>query len=70
VTRQAEGLSTKLHTYEFPIANLVAELADGLRSGMSYLGCRDMTQLRSAQIDVIQVTNSGLAENRPHALGG
>jgi IMP dehydrogenase len=43
----------------------VYQLVGGLRSGMGYVGARDLNELR-AKAKFVRVTHAGLIESHPH----
>jgi IMP dehydrogenase len=50
-----------------PVEDIIAKLAGGIRSGLSYSGAWNIAQLRfEAQYSII--TNNGIIESRPHGL--
>jgi IMP dehydrogenase len=51
--------------YRGPLAETVYQLVGGLKSGMGYLGCRDIRELQS-QTRFIQITSAGLRESHVH----
>jgi IMP dehydrogenase len=53
--------------YRGSLAGVVAQLAGGLKSGMAYLGCRDIPTLRK-RARFIRVTSPGLRESHVHDI--
>ncbi len=51
--------------YRGPLADTVYQLVGGLRAGMGYLGCRDISTLQ-AEPRFIQITPAGLREGHVH----
>ena len=62
-----EGVSTTV-PYKGSVTDVVENLLGGLRSGLSYSGCRNLNELRLTATFVNQ-TSAGLAESKPHILG-
>jgi IMP dehydrogenase len=62
-----EGISTTI-PYKSSVKNVLADLSDGIKSGLSYSGCRNITELQENAIFVRQ-TSSGLNESKTHILG-
>jgi IMP dehydrogenase len=59
-----EGIATVI-PYKGPVINILQELENGIRSGLSYSGARNLKELReSAQF--VRQTQSGLAESNTH----
>lgn len=53
--------------YKGDVADVLVQLVGGLRSGMSYLGARTLTELQE-NAEFVQITSAGLAESRPHDI--
>jgi IMP dehydrogenase len=51
--------------YRGSISGVVAQLAGGLKSGMAYLGCRDIPTLQKKAV-FIRITTPGLKESHVH----
>jgi IMP dehydrogenase len=65
-TSSLEGIATTVPC-KGPVADVLGDLARGIRSGLSYSGTRTITQLQSSAIFVRQ-TASGQAESATHIL--
>tara|TARA_R110002020_G_scaffold243944_1_gene457536 strand:- start:9061 stop:10077 length:1017 start_codon:yes stop_codon:yes gene_type:complete len=59
-----EGVATRV-PHRGPVAPILADLERGIRSGFSYSGARNLTQLQAKAIFVTQTT-SGLSESGTH----
>jgi IMP dehydrogenase len=59
-----EGIEGRV-PYKGPMAAIVHQLMGGLRSGMGYVGCADIEQLRSKP-SFVRVTSAGLSESHVH----
>ncbi len=59
-----EGIEGRV-PYKGPVAMNVFQLVGGLRSGMGYLGCRDIAELR-LKPKFVRITSSGLRESHVH----
>ncbi|MEW5837874.1 MAG: IMP dehydrogenase [Pseudomonadota bacterium] len=59
-----EGIEGRV-PYKGPMAAIVHQLMGGLRSGMGYVGCADIEQLRT-QPSFVRVTSAGLRESHVH----
>jgi IMP dehydrogenase len=46
------------------LAEVIYQLVGGLRSGMGYVGAKNIEALKKAQF--IRITNSGVQESHPH----
>lgn len=67
LNRTAEGVST-LVPYKGSVHSIVQELAGGVRSGLSYVGCSTIEELHADHIQMVQVTSAGQYESRPNIL--
>jgi IMP dehydrogenase len=59
-----EGVVSRV-PYKGPVSEVLFQLEGGLRSGMGYVGARNLKELRK-KAKIIQVTNAGLTESHPH----
>ena len=59
-----EGVASRV-PYRGPVRNILEDLEKGIRSGFSYTGARDLTELQTKARFVAQTT-SGLSESRTH----
>jgi IMP dehydrogenase len=62
-----EGISTTI-PYKGDVNNVLEDMKNGIRSGLSYSGCRDMFELQEGAVFVKQ-TSAGLTESHTHILG-
>ena len=62
-----EGVSTTV-PYRGAVKYVLEDLERGIRSGFSYSGARDLTEL-SSKSEFVNQTNSGLSESHTHILG-
>jgi IMP dehydrogenase len=62
-----EGIATKV-AYKGPVRDVLSDLINGIRSGFSYSGCKNMKEFRRKSKFVRQTT-AGLRESRTHILG-
>ncbi len=60
----AEGVEARV-PYKGMLADVIFQLVGGLRSGMGYLGARDLQELRD-HARFVQITAGGLQESHPH----
>lgn len=65
--RTAEGVAA-LIPYRGSVRNIVQDLAGGVRSGLSYVGCSSIEELHADHIQMVQVTHAGQVESRPNIL--
>ena len=59
-----EGIEGRV-PYKGPVADTIYQLVGGLRSGMGYLGCRTVEELRT-EPQFVRITGGGLRESHPH----
>lgn len=59
-----EGIEGRV-PYRGPLAGIVYQLVGGLRSGMGYLGCRNLKELQTKP-RFIKITGAGLRESHVH----
>ena len=52
-----------------PVAKVIDELLQGVRSGLSYQGVRSIKELHEIDKHFVKITNAGLAESHPHDIG-
>lgn len=52
--------------YKGTMSEAIYQIIGGLRSGMGYLGAKDLQTLRKAQF--VEVTSAGVVENHPHDI--
>jgi IMP dehydrogenase len=62
--RNVEGESTVI-PYKGGVKYIVSDLLDGVRSALSYGGANELSKFKP---EIVQVTNSGLNEARPHLI--
>jgi IMP dehydrogenase len=63
--RHVEGTSTHL-VLKGPVENEVNKIMDGVRSAMSYVGAKNLTEFRNLA-KFIRITHAGIEEATPHA---
>ena len=59
-----EGVEA-LTAYKGPVSNMVEQLIGGLRSGMAYIGAKNISAMPK-QAHFIRITNAALRESHPH----
>ena len=59
-----EGVEGRV-PYKGPVGDTVYQMMGGLRSGMGYVGCHNITELRT-NAKFIKITGAGLVESHPH----
>ncbi|HEX7938679.1 MAG TPA: IMP dehydrogenase [Gemmatimonadaceae bacterium] len=59
-----EGIEGRV-PYKGPVGDVLYQMIGGLRSGMGYVGCRDIEELRS-NTEFVRITSAGLRESHPH----
>lgn len=61
-----EGVEGRVH-YKGKVGEVVYQLLGGLKSGMGYLGCKDIPTLKTNS-RYVQITSASLIENHPHDI--
>ena len=61
-----EGVEGRV-AYKGPVADTIFQLVGGIRSGMGYLGSKDINTLYETATFVVQTAN-GLKESHPHDI--
>src|SRR5436190_2645330 len=59
-----EGIEGRV-PYKGPVADVIFQMVGGLRSGMGYVGCANIDQLRT-ESEFVRITSAGLRESHPH----
>ena len=59
-----EGVEGRV-PYKGPLSQSVHQLTGGIRSGMGYCGCKNLSELRK-KAKFVQITNAGLRESHVH----
>ena len=59
-----EGIEGRV-PYKGPVSDVLFQMVGGLRSGMGYVGCGDIEQLRT-ESEFVRITAAGLRESHPH----
>lgn len=61
-----EGVEGRVH-YRGPLGDVVYQLIGGLRSGMGYVGAKDIEELQE-KARFMKITSASLIENHPHDI--
>jgi IMP dehydrogenase len=59
-----EGIEGRV-PYKGPVADVLFQMVGGLRSGMGYVGCGTIEELRT-RTEFVRITTAGLRESHPH----
>ena len=59
-----EGIEGRV-PYKGPVADVIFQMIGGLRSGMGYVGCATIEELRT-EAEFVRITAAGLRESHPH----
>ena len=59
-----EGIEGRV-PYKGPVADVLFQMVGGLRSGMGYVGCATIAELRTEAV-FVRITAAGLRESHPH----
>ena len=59
-----EGIEGRV-PYKGPVGDVIYQMVGGLRSGMGYVGCATIDELRTGT-EFVRITSAGLRESHPH----
>jgi IMP dehydrogenase len=59
-----EGIEGRV-PYRGPVGDVLFQMVGGLRSGMGYVGCTTVDELRT-ETEFVRITSAGLRESHPH----
>src|SRR5215217_7509854 len=59
-----EGIEGRV-PYKGPVSDVIYQMVGGLRSGMGYVGCATIDELRTCS-QFVRITTAGLRESHPH----
>jgi IMP dehydrogenase len=59
-----EGIEGRV-PYRGPVGDVLFQMVGGLRSGMGYVGCATVDELRT-ETEFVRITSAGLRESHPH----
>lgn len=59
-----EGIEGRV-PYKGPVSDVLFQMVGGLRSGMGYVGCGTIDDLRT-ESQFVRITSAGLRESHPH----
>ena len=59
-----EGIEGRV-PYRGPVSDVLYQMVGGLRSGMGYVGCGNIDELRT-RTEFVRITTAGLRESHPH----
>lgn len=54
--------------YKGNVKDIVYQICGGIKSGMSYVGCKNMDELRKTDINYVKITQSGKRESGAHDI--
>ncbi|MBE6032623.1 MAG: IMP dehydrogenase, partial [Clostridiales bacterium] len=61
-----EGVEGRV-PYKGSLSDTIYQLLGGIKSGMGYTGCHDITELHS-KAQFVRITGAGLKESHPHDI--
>ncbi|KKK73477.1 hypothetical protein LCGC14_2893410, partial [marine sediment metagenome] len=65
--RAAEGISISVKP-KGPVARVIKEIVEGIKSGFSYAGARNLQEMQR-KVRFMEVTQAVAKEGEPHGLG-
>ena len=54
--------------FKGPVVDIINQISGGIRSGLSYVGCQSLEELKETDIEFIVISNSGLRESGAHNI--
>jgi len=54
--------------FKGPVADIINQISGGIRSGLSYVGCHSLEELKTIEIEFILISNSGSRESGAHNI--
>jgi IMP dehydrogenase len=54
--------------YKGPVKDIIHQICGGIKSGMSYIGCNNMDELKETDIEYVKITQSGKTESGSHDI--
>ena len=54
--------------YKGDVKDVLTQIEGGLRSGLSYIGCEQLSEVRHRRIEFIRITSNGLQESNSHGI--
>lgn len=54
--------------YKGDVKDVLDQISGGLRSGLSYIGCSNLSEVQHIPIEFIKITSSGLRESNSHGI--
>lgn len=61
-----EGVEGRVH-FKGKVSEVIYQLMGGLKSGMGYLGCKDIDELK-VKPRYVKITSASLIESHPHDI--
>jgi len=55
-------------SYKGDVKDVLTQIEGGLRSGLSYIGCEQLSEVRHRRIEFIRITSNGLQESNSHGI--
>ena len=55
-------------TYKGPVKDIITQIEGGIRSGLSYVGCHNLEELKQTEIEFVLITNNGYKESGSHGI--
>jgi IMP dehydrogenase len=55
-------------SYKGDVKDVLTQIEGGLRSGLSYIGCLHLSEVKHKQIEFIKITSNGLYESNSHGI--
>jgi len=54
--------------YKGPVSKILGQISGGIRSGFSYVGCNDISEIRKKDIQFVKISNNSYIESGSHGI--
>ena len=54
--------------FKGPVKDILNQIEGGIRSGLSYVGCHSLKDLKNKNIEFVLITNNGYRESGSHNI--
>ena len=54
--------------FSFINKDIIEQIKGGIRSGLSYVGCENLVELKKTKIEFLLITNNGFKESGSHNI--
>ena len=54
--------------FKGPVEDIIMQIKGGIQSGLSYIGCNSLEEMRNTEVEFILVSGNGLKESGAHNI--